>query len=114
MEGLKHLLVDKLAAFLGNDIECLLLQLPCGRWIVHLSCTLSLPLCTQDAIQGTIIAGNDTTSTGMISLLGMWPQLPQQVKDKVWSPMTACHASLRQLMLTEASGLSGTYCLKCC
>ncbi|KAK9838678.1 hypothetical protein WJX74_001136 [Apatococcus lobatus] len=36
-----------------------------------------------DAVQGTIIAGNDTTSTGMISLLGMWPQFPQHVKDKL-------------------------------
>ncbi|KAK9866592.1 hypothetical protein WJX84_007660 [Apatococcus fuscideae] len=36
-----------------------------------------------DAIQTTILAGNDTTATGMLSLLGMWPQLPQRVKDRL-------------------------------
>ncbi|KAK9866586.1 hypothetical protein WJX84_001083 [Apatococcus fuscideae] len=37
----------------------------------------------MDQIQTTILAGNDTTATGMISLLGLWPQLPQRVKEKL-------------------------------
>lgn len=63
---------------------------------------LNLRPCLQDAIQGTIIAGNDTTSTGMITLLGMWPKLPQRVKDKVQHPTVRLRSTTKapaELML---------------